>query len=367
MQQVKAAMTRRSRRPIEDYSELRLGVVMLVVIAVVVAAIFGIGRLSIGQTTYRGEFAQAAQISNGDQVTVAGVQVGQVAHIELAGDHVVVAFHVRNNVHLGPQTHVAIKLSTLLGRRYLELSPRGRGGLDHNTIPLANTSVPYSLQDALAGATTTFEQVDADHIADAMSTLSQSLDGVPEALPEALANIKSLAEIVSSRRDQIGSLLNNVDAITAMVRDQQANLGALVLQGRDLLSEITTRRAALDRLFASATQLINTIRSILKDEPSIDAMLANLQTFGDMSAKNDALLRAFLQSAPLAFRNMANVSGSGTALDVNLPAGGLIDSWMCAISQRAKQFNLAQYFTNCSPAPDPFPGWPPPDPARLPG
>ena len=102
------------------------------------------------------------------------------------------------------------------------------------------------------------------------------------------------------------------------------------------------------------------------DEPSINAMLANLQKFSGMVAKNDTMLRAFLQSAPIAFRNMTNATGSGTALDVNLPAGVLVDSWMCAISQRGKQFNLAQYFTNCSPAPDPFPGWPPPDPARLP-
>ena len=38
-----------------------------------------------------------------------------------------------------------------------------------------------------------------------------------------------------------------------------------------------------------------------------------------------------------------------------------------AILAIGKQFNLAQYFTNCKPAADPFPGWPPPDPARLPG
>ena len=273
---------------------------------------------------------------------------------------------VRNDVHLGAQTRAAIKLTTLLGRRYLELSPAGGGELDHRTIALKNTAVPYNLQDALADATTTFEQVDADRIAQSMGTLSQGLAGVPDALPQALANVKALADIVAARRDQIGSLLKNVDTITAMIRDQKANLGALVIQGRDLLSEITTRSAAVHRLLDSATALITTIKSILNDEPSINAMLANLQKFSGMVAKNDALLRAFLQSTPMAFRNMANASGSGTALDINLPAGVLVDSWMCAISQRGKQFNLAQYFTNCSPAPDPFPGWPPPDPARLP-
>jgi ABC-type transporter Mla subunit MlaD len=209
--------------------------------------------------------------------------------------------------------------------------------------------------------------VDTERIAQSIATLDQGLADVPDALPQALANVKSLADVVAARRDQIGSLLRNVDNLTTMIRDQKANLGALVIQGRDLLSEITTRSAAVHRLLDRATALITTIKDILGEEPSIDTMLANLQTFTDMAAKNDALLRVFLQSAPIAFRNFANASGSGTALDVNLPAGILVDSWMCAISARGKQFNLAQYFSNCSPAPaDPFPGWPPPDPERLP-
>jgi phospholipid/cholesterol/gamma-HCH transport system substrate-binding protein len=363
---VKTAVLQRLKRPVEEYNKIWLGVVSLAVIAVVVGAIVGVGQMRIGQTRYTGEFAQAAQLSPGDQVTVAGISVGQVNTVELAGDHVVVAFKVRDDVRLGNQTRAAIKLTTLLGRRYLELSPAGDGQLDNRTIALSNTSVPYDLQRTLADATTTFEQVDTDRIAEAMGTLSQGLTGVPEALPQALANISSLAQIVSTRRDQIGGLLRNVDTVTAMIRDQKADLGVLVIQGRDLLREITTRSEAVHRMFDAATALINTIKSILDNEPAIDAMLANLQTLGDMAAKNDALLRAFLQSAPLAFRNMANASGSGTALDVSLPAGGLIDSWMCAISERGQQFSLAQYFDNCAPAPDPFPGWPPPDPARLP-
>ncbi|MDO3333933.1 MCE family protein [Mycobacteroides abscessus] len=355
------------KRPVEQYNKVLLGVAAVTVIAVICAGIIGFGQFAIGKSKYRGEFAQAAQISIGDQVTIAGISVGEVRGVQLAGDRVVVDFTVGKNVRLGAQTRAAIKLTTLLGRRYLELSPAGAGALDHHTIAMQNTSVPYNLQQTLADATTTFEQVDADRVADSMTSLSQGLTGVPEALPQALANITTLANIVASRRDQIGSLLANVDTVTAMIRDQKANLGVLVLQGRDLLTEVTTRADKVHRLIDGVTALIKTFKRILGDEPAIDSMLANLQTFADMAGKNDELLRAFLQAAPVAFRNMANVTGSGTAFDVSLPGGVLIDSWMCAISQRAKQFNLAQYFTDCSPAPDPFPGWPPPDPARLPG
>lgn len=360
-------MIDRLKRPIEGYNKIWLGTISLALIAAVVAVlIVGVGRLSAGQSGYRGEFLQAAQIRPGDQVTVAGISVGAVNGVELAGDRVIVKFKVRNDVHLGRDTRAAIKLTTLLGSRYLELSPAGTGELDHRTVGLANTSVPYDLQKTLADATTTFEQLDADRVAESLTTLSHALDGVPEALPQALGNVESLATVISGRRDQIASLLRSVDTVTAMIRDQQANLGSLVVQGRDLLGEIVSRRAAVQRLFESATALVDTIKTILDDQPATNELLANMRDFSHMIGEKDALLRNMLQVLPVGFRNVTNASGSGTAIDVNVPAGILVDSWMCALSARAKQFNLTPYFTDCKPAADIWPGWPPPDPARAP-
>lgn len=359
-------MSLRLSRPIEGYHPIWVGAASVTVMALVVMTIVGIGRLSLNHTGYQAEFAQAAQIRPGDQVTVAGIEVGTVRDLALTGDHVTVRFSVGNGVRLGRASRAAIKLTTLLGRRYLELSPAGDGELPSRTITLANTSVPYNLQATLADATTTFEQVDADRIAASMAELSNGLAGVPEALPEALQNVKALAGVIGARRDQLGSLLRNVDAITGIIRDQKADLGALVIQGRDLLQMITARQAALHRLLDGTTALVEVLKTLFNDEPAVNQLLANMHQFAEMAATHDALVRNTLQAMPVAFRNLANASGSGTALDINLPAGVLIDSWMCAISGRAKQFGLAQYFTNCEPAADPFPGWPPPDPARLP-
>jgi len=213
-------MRDRLKRPIEEYNKIWLATASLAVITVTVAAIVLIGRLSLGQTDYRAEFAQAAQIRPGDQVTIAGIAVGAVRDLKLAADHVIATFAIRNDIHLGADTRAAIKLTTLLGSRYVALEPAGTGSLEQHTIRIANTSVPYDLQEALADATTTFEQVDADRVAGSLTTLSLSLDGVPEALPQALNNMRSLAAIVAARRDQIGSLLRSVDTITATIRDQ---------------------------------------------------------------------------------------------------------------------------------------------------
>ncbi|MGH3678635.1 MAG: MCE family protein [Mycobacterium sp.] len=340
-------MSDRLKRPIETYNKIWLGTISLAVIATVVAATLIVGHLSLGQTRYQAEFAQAASIRPGDQVTIAGISVGTVDGLKLAGDRVIVAFKARKDVALGSDTHAAIKLTTILGSRYVELTPAGASVLNHHTIPLANTSVPYDLQKTLADATTTFEQIDADRIAESMSVLSHSLDGVPEALPQALDNLKSLSAVISGRRDQIGTLLSSADTVTAMIRDQQANLGSLVLQGRDLLGEVVSRRAKLQQVLASTTVLVDTISKILNDQPAINEMLTSVQDFARMIGAHDALLRNILQALPLPIRNIANATGTGNSVDLNVPAGFMADSWMCAISGRAKQFNLTEYFKDC--------------------
>ncbi len=335
------------RRPIESFNKVWLGALTVLTIAAVVTAITLISTLDIGRTRYTAAFAQAAQLAAGDAVTIAGVPVGTVQKVTLTGDHVQVAFSINSDISLGADARAAIKLTTILGSRYLELSPAGPGELPDRTITLAHTEVPYDLQQTLAGATTTLGSVDAERIADSVRVMNQTLRGLPDALPPALANLDSLASIVAARREQLGTLLTNTRDVAELLHRQKADLGALVLQGNDILNEVTARRAAMQQLFDGVTLLVDRAHTILQDEPQLDALLTNLREFSQMMADHDALLRNVLQVAPITVRNITNATGSGNSLSLNLPGGVFTDSWMCALSGRAKQFNLVEYFKDC--------------------
>ena len=101
-------------------------------------------------------------------------------------------------------------------------------------------------------------------------------------------------------------------------------------------------------MLASLTNLIQTLGDIIvTDRPELEETLRNVRTLSDMLAQHDDLVRSTLQSAPVALRSLANATGTGNAADLNVPGGMLVDSWMCAISGRAKQFQLLQYFQDC--------------------
>lgn len=343
-----ARLTTVFRTPIEHHGTLRLGIISVLVIVVTLGGLLGVQRLGLGKTTYDADFAQAAGLSAGDQVTVAGVHVGSVKGLRLAGDKVVVTLEVDRNVHLGAASRAAIKLTTLLGARYVELKPAGSGDLTDKRIPMANTDVPYTLQDSLQDATTTFEAVDAEKIAQSMTSLSEQLQGSPEILPQALDNVAHLSSVLAGRRDEIGDLLRSTQQIAELLGGQQRSLATLMTQGRDVLTDLAARKQMIVRLVDATTTLVNQLQPVLVgDRAQMDALLTNLDGILTSVGKNDALFRNTLQMMPVPLRNFTNATGNGNEFDFSSSGGTLIDSVMCALSGRAEQFNLPNYFEDC--------------------
>jgi virulence factor Mce-like protein len=326
-----------------------IGVVALTMAAVVVAGLLLARTAGFGYTRYEAEFAQAAQLRVGDNVSIAGISVGEVRSVALAGDRVLVGLRVRDDVTLGAHTRAAIKLTTILGSRYVELRPRGPEPLSDKMIRLDYTEVPYDLQSLLADSTSTFEQVDADRLASGLTVLSEQLDGLPAALPQAMTNLQNLSGIIAERRTQIGTLLQASATLTNTLHRQQANLGQLVFQGRDLLAEFVSRQASFRQLMSSVTQLVELLsKVVVADRPAFEQLLNDLRELTAMASDNDQLFRNMLQTLPIPIRNLTNATGSAPALEFFPANGSLVDDWMCAISGRATQFDLVEYFQDCA-------------------
>ena len=338
----------RRRIPLEDRNKTWLGIIAVVVVTVVIGAMLLIKVADVGYRHYSAHFLQAAALKVGNPITIAGIPVGEVTSMELAGDHVEAGLKVRDDIPLGAHSSASIKITTILGSRYLSLQPAGEGALPDNTFDLEHTEVPYDLQEALSDVTTTYEQVDSDQFAETLGVLGKQLQTLPPVVPQALANTKTLSEIIAQRRDQLGSLLKTTETVTNTLRRQQSTIGTLVRQGNSLVGEFVTRRATFHAMMDALTNLVETLSEIvIEDRPQLEELLRNIRELSGMLGQHDDLLRSTLQSGPVALRNLTNATGSGNAVGFNAPNGLLVDSWMCAISERAEQFNMIPYFQDC--------------------
>ena len=337
-----------SRRPVETYNKTWLGAIALAVIGSLVGAMLLVKAIGIGYTHYTAEFLQAASLQPGANVSYAGVPVGNVTSVELVDDRIEVGMRVRNEITLRKDAKASIKITTILGNQYVELRNGGDGKLANRRIDLAHTDVPYDLQATLQDATSTFEQVDADKIAESTAILGKQLEGLPAVLPKAMENIQTLSSVISHRRDQLGTLLASTEMVTGTLYRQQGDIGKLIVQGRDLLGEFVSRRASFHSMMQAVTELVNVLSKIVvKDRRAVDALIADVKTFSNLVGGHDDLFRSLLQVTAVAARNVTNLTGYGNALELNAPGGLAVDSWMCAISGRAKQFGMIPYFKDC--------------------
>ncbi|HSV38484.1 MAG TPA: MlaD family protein, partial [Nocardioidaceae bacterium] len=186
----------------KSFRERNLTTVALVTVVGFILAIIASFQLAnlpiISGSRFHAIFAESGGLKLGDPVQVAGVTVGAVKGVELDGAVVDVTFTAKG-VELGDQTTAMIKTGTLLGARFLELSPRGDGSLDAGgEIPLERTKAPYNLSDSLTQIAGHTQKLDLDMVAKAMRTFSATFRDTSDELGPALEGVAALSKTINS-------------------------------------------------------------------------------------------------------------------------------------------------------------------------
>ncbi|TCO65316.1 MCE family protein [Actinocrispum wychmicini] len=302
----------RSRNPIT------IGITGLVVIALVLLAAIYSDDLPIigGGTTYKAEFSEAAGLKSGDEVRVAGVKVGKVSGVKLAGPSVLVSFKVKD-AWLGDQTRAAIKIKTLLGQKYLALEPEGNVVADPgNVIPRSRTMAPYDVLEAFRGLADTVNNIDTTQLAQSFEVLTSTFADTPNSVKGALNGLQALSKTISSRDTELAKLLDNTQQITQTLADRDAEVAKLLSDGNLLLDEIRKRKDAIDKLLTGTQTLSQQLKGLVDDNSQqLGPVLTQLDQFTGMLQRNqDDLAKGIEKLAPFV-REFTNTLGNGRWFD----------------------------------------------------
>lgn len=133
--------------------ELITGFIVLIVFVIaIIMAIVGHGQKAIGGYPLKASFSQIDGLEVGSDVKLAGVSVGQVVQetVDPSKFKAVVTFTVRPDIQLPIDTAAIITSDSLLGGKYIDLSP---GGDEKNLQAgqfLTHTQGAISLQQLLS-------------------------------------------------------------------------------------------------------------------------------------------------------------------------------------------------------------------------
>lgn len=288
-------------RMIKGNPQLAAGILVTFVLVVIIGAV-GINlssglpfNLNLGwppssDYTLSATFSDANGVTKGANVLIAGAQVGQVTGVTIDHDKALVTMRIGRKygpLHRG--TIAAIRYSTLLAQKYVELTPSsGTPALaSGSTIPSDDTVTPVDFDQFLSGLDTrTRQQLQVlvqqvgggvagreaainslvDHLAGLSVQSPPALDTLRQRDPQLasiITNLNSVATTLAASRDQLGGLVRNTSMVTQTLASNDRNLDSLLthlatvsqdtaqtLQGNagNLRKTITTLNPVLVRL-----------------------------------------------------------------------------------------------------------------------
>jgi phospholipid/cholesterol/gamma-HCH transport system substrate-binding protein len=312
--------------PFRERNPVVIGAVSLAVIAAFVLAAFRAEDLPLigGGDTYYAAFSEAGGLKANDEVRVAGVRVGKVKEVALAGDHVRVRFVVDRGVDFGKDTAAAIKVKTLLGAMYLSLEPEGTGQLQQGAeIPTSRTSSPYDVVQAFSGLAERSERIDTDQLAQSLDTLAALTQNTPEEFQSALKGLSSLSANVAARDEQLNTLLGNMRKVSTVLGDRRGDLVTLMRDGDKLFRALAARRDSVHNLLTATSKMSAQLTGLVRDtRADLKPALEHLDSVVQVLRKNQDNLDNSLRLMGPFYRVFANTLGNGPWFDTyiqNLP------------------------------------------------
>lgn len=214
------------------------------------------------ESEYSAYLADASGMSAGDPVQVSGVALGEVESLTLDGARILITFNVDDDIHVGDRSEVAVKTKSLLGAKFLELTPRG----DHvqkGPIPLERTTSAYQLPDALGDVTTAISGLDTDQLSQSLTVLSDTFKDTPETLREAVQGISRFSDTVDRRDAELRSLLADANKATGVLAERSSKVVGLVADTNALLIQLQSQSAALDQISANVGEVAQQVKALI--------------------------------------------------------------------------------------------------------
>ena len=286
-----------------------IGILVLIMTAVASFYLKDLPLLSAGPQ-YTAKFSEAAGLKSGNEVRVAGVKVGEVTSVKLDGDRVSVGFRA-DNTWIGDQTQASIQIKTVLGQKYLALTPRGSEIADPD-VPLTDTVSPYDVIEAFGDAADQIENVDTDQVAKSLEKLAGAFSQTAGDIGPSLDGIARLSDTIASRDQEVQRLLKATKASSQILADRNEEFTRLIAGAGSLLKELNNRQKNISALLASTTTLSKALTGIVRDnEQQLAPALKSLNGVTDLlTRQNDNLRDTITYMAPF-YRLYANVLGNG--------------------------------------------------------
>jgi phospholipid/cholesterol/gamma-HCH transport system substrate-binding protein len=267
----------------------------------------------------------ASSVRVGDQVRMAGIAVGKVEKLSLEPDQVKVTALVDDDAFVGDRSQVDVRMLTVVGGYYVNISSVGETPLGGNVIPLERVKMPYSLLQTLTDTTKITQNVNTAPVNESLNQIQQGLTGVNVEVVSTLINAgNAIMSTIDRQRGQVTTILNMSDEYIEALSRYRDKFAELVRKVSILTQTLVLYNGGLS---ATITGLGHTLAAL---KPVADFYEAHRLEFIERIRNNLEKGRVFVERNGLTIRALKRLQNLfDRILDAQNAAPALLATDIC--------------------------------------
>jgi phospholipid/cholesterol/gamma-HCH transport system substrate-binding protein len=235
-------------------------------------------------------------ISAGSDVRIAGRPVGQITSVDARGTYSTVTFKVDDgDWPLAGDTSASIRLATLLGQKYLQLTP-GKDTAhpypDNGTIALRATQPVVDFDQIL----NTFDKPTRDSLTSLIRTAASAVQGQEGTLQQLIPDLRDLSvhsvsptQELAKRNPEINNILVNLGTTADTLNQSSNNLAGVIDNMNNITGTLAHNQGALEGYIANVDAINQTTDAVLKSGRAAE-FGAGLQQLGSFTTLLNKLM-----------------------------------------------------------------------------
>ena len=297
---------------------IKLGIFTTVMVLILAALVVVFSEYRSGDfERYNAHFTDVSGLESGDKVRIAGVEVGQVAKVELAEENTArVHFSVAGNQVVHQSTEAMVRYENLTGDRYLELK-RGEGdqsALDPGgTLPISQTSPALDLDALLGGFRPLFKALDPAQVNQLSESIVKVFQGESGTIQDLLASTSSLTQSLADRDQLIGDVITNLNSVLGTVADNHDNVDSIVNDLQQLVSGLAANSEPIAESVSRLNDSSANMTTLLADvRPSLKEDIAQIDRVATLFNEDEEFVENVINRLPSDFEKMGRLGVYGS-------------------------------------------------------
>lgn len=318
----------------------RIGAVVVAVALALVAAVLLLNKSVLSSAyTVRARFSNAAGIGPGATVTMAGVAIGSVKAVRVAGNAVMVDLAINSGTVLPHHTGAAIEVETVLGVLDVALQPLG--GWSHplaSGATITDTTVPVEFQNVQNAGGNLLQQSDVTAFNQLLKAVDAIATGKQQQVAQIVAGLDKFTGVVDARSTQVSQLIDAANTLASTVASRDQQLSTVVKDLATVVQGLASRSGDLAALIQQTDRMATQTASLVgQDQPQIQQLLNHLHAVLGVVQQHQVDLAQGIAYLDSGIQGFASIGYSGSAANpswanvyVNLLGSAGIDSLLGA-------------------------------------